>query len=93
LLAVGSVDQARPPIRLIVARALQANASAVIIAHNHPSGAPEASESDRFFTEDLCAALKPIGLELLDHVVIGEGSVFSFADSGIMDEITFAGTV
>jgi len=93
LLAVGSVDQARPPIRLIVARALQANASAVIIAHNHPSGAPEASESDRFFTEDLYAALKPIGLKLLDHVVIGEGSVFSFADSGIMDEITFAGTV
>ncbi len=52
----------------------------------------DASESDRLFTEDLYAALKPIGLKLLDHVVIGEGSVFSFADSGIMDEITFAGT-
>ena len=61
LLAIGSVDQARPPIRLIVARALQANASVVIVAHNHPSGAAEPSESDRLFTEDLFAALKPIG--------------------------------
>jgi DNA repair protein RadC len=91
LLAVGSVDQARPAIRLIVARGLQANASAVIIAHNHPSGAAEASESDRLFTEDLYAALKPIGLKLLDHIVIGENSVFSFADSGMMDEIVLAG--
>jgi len=92
LLAVGSVDQTRPPIRLIVARALQANASAVIIAHNHPSGAADASESDRLFTEDLYAALKPIGLKLLDHIVIGESSVFSFADSGMMDEIALLGT-
>jgi DNA repair protein RadC len=55
LLAVGSVDQARPQIRLIVARALQANASTVIMAHNHPSGVADASESDRLFTEDLYA--------------------------------------
>ena len=67
LLAIGSVDKAKPPIRMIVARALQANATVVIIAHNHPSGAAEASESDRLFTEDLFAALKPIGVKLLDH--------------------------
>ena len=92
LLAVGSVDQARPQIRLIVSRVLQANASMVIVAHNHPSGAADASESDRLFTEDLFAALKPIGVKLLDHIVIGEDSIFSFADKGIMDEIAFAGT-
>ena len=87
LLAVGSVDQARPPIRLIVTRTLQANASAVIVAHNHPSGTAEASESDRLFTEDLFAALRPIGVKLLDHFVIGENSVFSFADCGMLAEI------
>jgi DNA repair protein RadC len=87
LIAVGSVDQARPPIRLIVARVLQSNASSVIVAHNHPSGEAEPSESDRIFTEDLFAALKPIGVKLLDHLVIGNDSAFSFADSGIMDEI------
>ncbi len=90
LLAVGSVNQARPPIRSIVARALQANASAVIIAHNHPSGAADASESDRVFTEDIYAALNPISIKLLDHIIIGENSVFSFADSGILDEIALA---
>ena len=92
LLAVGSVDQARSPIRLIVARALQANASMMIVAHNHPSGAADASESDRLLTEDLFVALKPISVKLLDHVIIGEESVFSFADSGMMDEIALTVT-
>jgi len=90
LLSVGSVDQARPPLRLIVARTLQANASAVIVAHNHPSGAAQPSESDKMFTEDLYAALKPIRVQLLDHVVVAGDSVFSFADSGMMDEIALA---
>lgn len=90
LLAVGSVDQARPPIRLIVVRALQSNASGVILAHNHPSGAAEPSESDKLFTEDVFAALKPIGVKLLDHIVIGADLVFSFADSGMMDELALS---
>jgi DNA repair protein RadC len=87
LLAVGVVDKARPPIRLLVARALQANASAVIVGHNHPSGVADASESDRLFTEDLYVALKPIGIKLLDHLIIGERETFSFADNGLMDEM------
>jgi len=90
LLAVGSVDRARPPIRLIIARTLQANASAVIVGHNHPSGAAEPSESDRLFTEDLFGALQPIGVKLLDHVIIGDNAIFSLADSGIMDEIALS---
>jgi DNA repair protein RadC len=90
LLSVGSVDQARPPIRLIVARTLQANASAVVVAHNHPSGAAQPSESDKLFTEDLYAALKPIRVQFLDQVVVAGDSVFSFADAGIMDEIALA---
>lgn len=89
LLAVGAVDQARPPIRLLVARVLQANASAVILAHNHPSGVAEASESDRLFTQDVLAALGPIGVKVLDHVVIGDDVAFSFADGGLMDELSF----
>ena len=88
LLTVGSVDQARPLIRSIVVKVLQANASTVIIAHNHPSGEAEASESDKIFTEDLFIALKPIGVKLLDHMVFGDNAVFSFADEGLMDEIT-----
>ena len=80
LLAIGSVDKAKPPIRMIVARALQANATVVIIAHNHPSGAAEASESDRLFTEDLFAALKPIGVKFGSS--LWRDTVYSFADHG-----------
>ncbi len=90
LLAAGSVDQARPPIRLVVTRALQANASGLIAAHNHPSGSVNPSESDRIFTEDLISALRPLGMKLLDHVIVGAEKVFSFADSGVLDELKLA---
>lgn len=90
LLTVGSVSKAGPSIRLLVSRALSANASAVIAGHNHPSGASEPSESDKFFTEELFKVLTPIGVRLLDHIIIGDGSVFSFADSGLMDEISLS---
>lgn len=87
LIAQGSVDAVRPPLRNIVARALQVNASALIAAHNHPSGAAEPSESDRMLTQDLIAACRPLGLKVLDHVIVGEDTTFSFADSGLLDEL------
>jgi DNA repair protein RadC len=90
LLSIGSVDQVKPQVRLIVTRALQSNASAVVMAHNHPSGVAEPSESDRLFTKDVYAALKPIGVKLLDHLIVGNDDVFSFADSGEMAEIELA---
>jgi DNA repair protein RadC len=87
LIAQGSVHSVRPSLRNIVARALQVNASAFIAAHNHPSGATEPSESDRMLTQDLIAAGRPLGLKVLDHVIVGEETVFSFADSGLLDEL------
>jgi DNA repair protein RadC len=90
LLAVGSVDQARPPIRVVVTKVVQANASAVIVGHNHPYGAAAASEADRIFTLELFAALKHINVRLLDHVIIGEDAIFSFAESGLLDEIALS---
>lgn len=87
LLAAGTVDQARPAIRDIVAKALQANASAVILGHNHPSGAAEASESDRMFTADVLVALRPIGVSLVDHIIVAGDAAFSFANAGLMAEL------
>jgi len=69
-----------------VTRALQANASGLIAAHNHPSGSEEPSESDRIFAKDLISALRPLGLELLDHIIVGQEESFSFADSGLLIE-------
>lgn len=87
LIAQGSVDAVRPSLRNIVARALQVNASALIAAHNHPSGAAEPSESDRMLTQDLIATSRPLGLKVLDHVIVGEETTFSFSDSGLLDEL------
>lgn len=87
LLAVGSVDRARPSLRLIVSCVMQTNASAIILAHNHPSGVAVASESDKIFTGDVVSALHPIGVRVLDHIIIGDNNDFSFADSGLLDEI------
>lgn len=87
LIAQGEVASVKPSLRNVVARALQVNASALIAAHNHPSGAAEPSESDRILTQDLIAASRPLGLRVLDHVIVAEETTFSFADSGLLDEL------
>lgn len=87
LIAIGTVDSVHPPIRLIVERALQLKASALIAAHNHPSGKPEPSESDRLLTRDLIAACQPIGIKILDHLIVSEKAHYSFADSRLLDEL------
>jgi DNA repair protein RadC len=87
LIARGVVNSVHPSIRSIIARALQVNASALIAAHNHPSGAAESSESDRLLTRDLISAAYPLGMKLFDHIILGEESSFSFAESGLLGEL------
>lgn len=84
----------RPSVRTIMTRALQANASGLIVAHNHPSGEADASETDRLLTKDILSAARPLQLRVLDHVIVADDSVFSFSDSGLLDELAIeAGVV
>lgn len=85
LIAEGVVDGVRPHIRTIVTKALQSNASALIAAHNHPSGAAQPSEADKTLTRDLIAVCRPIGIKILDHVIVADDGTFSFADTGLLD--------
>ena len=87
LIAEGSVDTVRPIMRTIISKALQNNASALIAAHNHPSGVTTPSEADKTLTAELLAACRPIGIRVLDHIIVGESNAFSFADSGLLDEL------
>lgn len=87
LIAKGTVDTVHPPIRSIVARALQTNASAVIVAHNHPSGAAQPSDTDKFLTRDLIAACHPLGIEVLEHVIVTDDEHYSFADTGLLNKL------
>jgi len=68
--------------RGVVRIALQKNAAAVIVAHNHPSGNAEPSQSDIAITRQLKAALKLMDIRLLDHFIVGRGEVTSLADRG-----------
>lgn len=87
LIATGVVDIVRPSVRKIVSRALQLNASALILAHNHPSGKAEPSDSDRDLTRNLIAACHPSGVKILEHVIVAGNETFSFADSGLLDTL------
>ena len=77
----GTIDGAFVYPREAVKRALGHNAAAVIFAHNHPSGDPESSESDRQITKRLQQALGLIDVRLLDHLVVGR-DVISMAERG-----------
>lgn len=78
----GTIDSASVHPREVVRRALQHNAAAVILAHNHPSGVPEPSAADRRITRRLVEALALFDIRVLDHLVIGDRSAVSFAERG-----------
>jgi DNA repair protein RadC len=80
----GTINMASVHPREIVQRALKHNASAVILAHNHPSGIAEPSQADRDLTGQLQKALALIEVRVLDHIVVGDGTTVSFAERGWM---------
>lgn len=82
-LFTGTVDGASVHPREVVRAALAINASAAILAHNHPSGIAEPSAADRAITQELRDALRLVGVRVLDHIVVGAECV-SMADRGLM---------
>lgn len=72
--------------RELIKKALQQNASAIIIAHNHPSGSLDPSPQDMQLTKSLFLLGSLMQIQLLDHIIIGDGS-YSFADNGLMADI------
>jgi DNA repair protein RadC len=80
----GTIDTASVPIREVVKEALKHNAAAMIVAHNHPSGVAEPSAADKALTETLYLALGMVGIKLLDHFVVGDSEVISFAEMGAL---------
>jgi DNA repair protein RadC len=83
-LFTGTVDGASVHPREVVRAALSINASAAILAHNHPSGVPEPSAADRAITKELRDALQLVGVRILDHIVVSAGSCTSMASRGLI---------
>lgn len=80
----GTLDGASVHPREVVRAALQHNAAAVILAHNHPSGVAEPSAADRNITRQLRDALQLVGVRVLDHVVVGGEEATSMAARGLI---------
>jgi len=83
LAATGGVNTTAVSVRQVVDMALRSGASAVILAHNHPSGVALPSRADQVMTRQLADALRPLGIRLLDHIVVADGDFVSMADSGM----------
>lgn len=80
----GTIDGASVHPREVVKRALETNSAAVIFAHNHPSGIAEPSQADQRITDRLKSALLLVDVRVLDHMIVGEAEVMSFAERGLL---------
>lgn len=84
ILFQGTIDGATVYPREVVKRTLEANASAVILVHNHPSGNPEPSRKDQLLTEKICKALGTLDVRVLDHLIVAGASTVSLAERGLL---------
>ncbi len=83
-IGTGGLDTSIVDIRLMMKTLLEKNATAFIIAHNHPSGNKNPGKSDQKITAKIKEASKILNIELLDHLIIANQNYFSFADEGIL---------
>ncbi|MES2709355.1 MAG: JAB domain-containing protein [Verrucomicrobiota bacterium] len=82
IVSVGSLNQAMAEPREVFRLAVMAAAHSVILMHNHPSGEPDPSGADCRITRNLRDAGSILGIPLVDHIIVGQGNYFSFAEHG-----------
>lgn len=81
---IGSLNSSIVHPREIYRAAIEENAAAIILLHNHPSGSPNPSQDDILITKQIVKAGEIIGIEVLDHIIIGEKNYFSFKEKDII---------
>jgi DNA repair protein RadC len=84
IVALGGLNAASVEPREVFRGAVASAACAIVLAHNHPSGSPEPSEDDVRLTHRLARCGETLGIEVLDHLVLGEGSFVSLRERGLM---------
>jgi DNA repair protein RadC len=80
----GGITGTVTDVRIVLKRAIELGATAMIVAHNHPSGALKPSENDKKMTRKLVDAAQTLDLNLLDHLIVTRSGYFSFSDQGLM---------
>lgn len=84
ILFQGTINSAEVHPRVVIEKALEYNCAAVILSHNHPSGCVEPSPADREITQKLTKALDLVDIRTLDHIIVGQGQSYSFAEHGLL---------
>ncbi len=84
VISLGSLNYSIVHPREVYRSAIRESAASVIFLHNHPSGDPSPSKEDMQLTERLVKAGKLLGIRVLDHIIIGEGTYYSFCDQGCL---------
>lgn len=79
----GTVAESKVYVRPIIRKALETNAAAVILAHNHPSGRTQPSTSDIHITRHIAEGLEYVDVKVLDHIIVGKDT-YSFAENGLL---------
>lgn len=87
VIAVGSLTAVYARPAEILRAPIMVNAHGLILVHNHPSGDPAPSKRDKSFTSQLLIHTKGLGIELHDHIIIGDEDYFSFAEKGLMKRV------
>jgi DNA repair protein RadC len=80
----GSIDQAAIYVREVVKRAVELGSTSLILVHNHPSGSPEPSRQDITITRQIMEALKPLGISVHDHLIMGTDGHHSMRGMGLL---------
>ena len=83
-LFAGSISSTEVHPRTLVRSAIQLNAAAVILAHNHPSGNAEPSQADRILTTRIIETMNLISVRVLDHIIVGATATTSMANRGML---------
>ncbi len=81
---VGTVNSATANPREILHFAVKTLAASLLVAHNHPSGDPNPSDADSVFTQRIASACDIIGLQFIDHIIVGDGCYFSFKENTLI---------
>jgi len=81
---IGSLNASIVHPREVMKTAIMSNSASIIVAHNHPSGKPEPSQEDIDVTKRLAEAGKILGIELMDHLIIGEDTFISLKEKGYL---------
>ena len=83
-ISIGTLNASLVHPREVFKDAIMHTAASVVLAHNHPSGDPEPSEDDITITKRLIEAGKILGVEVIDHIIVGKNGFFSFKEKGLI---------